>query len=123
MRRVIHKQVIPIVQEFKLQLPQNAKILSVQEQRDRRVEPHFVEGGLLHGDDTPQVCIWYSFHPNDYQNLHWHNFLIAATGHEYNVANDDMYVGTFQLFDGNFIGHLFHCGAIEAVFKGDVPAT
>ncbi len=106
MRRVIHKVEISMADEFYVEMPQNAQPLHIAEQPDP-----------LRSNPTPKVCLWYSFHPNDYQNIHRHLFKLATTGNEFNIENDATYVGTFQLFDGEFVGHLFHLGSQGSVFR------
>lgn len=98
MRRIVHKQEIPIAEKFTVAMPQNAKVLKVEEQWEK-------------------VVIWYMFHPSDYENMHRHEFVMGVTGHEFNIPNDDTYVGTFMLDGGSFVGHLFHLGSVGAVFR------
>lgn len=69
-----------------LQLPIGAKPLSVQEQ---------------HG----KPCLWCLVNRNEtvYETR---RFLLAGTGHPI-TENNLEYIGTFQLYDGSFVGHLF----------------
>ena len=69
-----------------LRLPVGAKILSVQEQ---------------HG----KPCMWCLV--NDKETVHETRiFRFAGTGHPIKDKHTN-YIGTFQLFDGSFIGHIF----------------
>ncbi|MBU2634917.1 hypothetical protein KJ841_00375 [Patescibacteria group bacterium] len=72
---------------FSLDLPEGAKILTVQEQ---------------HGE--PQI--WALVNPGSPTETR--NFRLAGTGHPIKGDKELLnYVGTFQLAGGSFIGHLF----------------
>ena len=83
----IYKYTIPVEDSFPLELPQGAKILTVQEQ---------------HG--KPQI--WALVDPENPTETR--EFCVVGTGHP--IDEDEVtldYIGTFQLFGGNFVGHLF----------------
>lgn len=84
----VYKYTIPVKDYFSLDLPAGAKILTVQAQ---------------HGE--PQI--WALVDPGQQLKVR-HNFRLAGTGHDIKEDNDSLiYIGTFQLVGGNFIGHLF----------------
>lgn len=71
--------------EFTLDLPKDAQILSVQMQ------------GI-------QPCIWAQVHPKN--ELEKRHFIVYGTGHY--IPNDKgVYIGTYQEFEGGLIWHLF----------------
>ena len=78
---------VPIVDNFSLDLPRGAKILSVQEQNKKACLWVLIEKA------TPTVKRF---------------FRLAGTGNYIKESSDKLnFVGTFQLLDGNFVGHLF----------------
>ena len=69
-----------------LNLPKDAKILSVQEQNG-------------------QPCLWVLV--DDQESVHEERkFRLAGTGHPIKEKNF-VFLGTFQLYGGSFVGHLF----------------
>lgn len=87
----IYKYTIPVEDSFSLELPQGAKILTVQEQ---------------HG--KPQI--WALADQGSPTEIR--EFCVVGTGHP--IDEDEVtldYIETFQLFGGNFIGHLFEIRA------------
>lgn len=83
----VFKYTIPVEDYFSLDLPEGAKILTVQEQH----------GGAQ---------IWVLVNPNNPSEPR--NFRLAGTGHSIKESLGTLdYIGTFQLADGSFIGHLF----------------
>lgn len=95
MNYVIHKIALEIgkVQDF--DLPKYATILTVQEQK-----------GL--------ICLWYSCNPEAEKVTR--SFLVIPTGlkEDSGICNH-VYIGTVQLHDGDFIGHIF-----EYIYKRSV---
>ena len=85
--KTIYKYTIPVEDNFSLELPKGAEILTVQEQ---------------HG--SPQI--WALVNP-DTSFTETRNFRLAGTGHLIEEKEGLEYIGTFQLSDGAFIGHLF----------------
>lgn len=80
----IHK--FPVAMDnFVLKLPTDAQVLCVQVQRD-----------------NPQL--WVKL--NSEQDAVDRRFIVVGTGH---VVPDgyDTYIGSFQLYGGSFVGHLF----------------
>ncbi len=72
---------------FSIDMPKNAKILTVQEQ---------------HGD----AQMWALVNPN--AKIETRNFRVAGTGHPINEGLNSLeYLGTFQFHNGDFIGHVF----------------
>lgn len=83
----IFKYTIPVEGIFPLELPQGAKILTVQEQRGK-----------------PQI--WVLVDPDSSAEIR--EFRMVGTGHPIDEDKETLeYIGTFKLFGGNFIGHLF----------------
>ena len=73
--------------EVSIPMPKGAHILTVQVQHN-----------------TP--CIWAIVDPE--QPIESRTFRIFGTGHEMDInITRSHYIGTFQLLDGSFIGHLF----------------
>jgi len=81
----VYKYPVPCKDNFSLMLPKDAKILTVQNQRE---EPQL---WALVDPDAP---------------LEERKFRLAGTGHPVTQENLD-YIGTFQLRGGDYIGHLF----------------
>lgn len=82
----VYKYAIPIVDEFYLELPCGAQILSVQVQRN-------------------QPCIWALVNPQEHKKSR-RLFRFAGTGHPISSANL-LFIGTFQMDNGAFVFHLF----------------
>lgn len=80
----IWKYEIPILREFVLDMPKNAKILTCREQFDKPV-------------------LWACVDPK--QELEQRKFLLIGTGHFFQDKFECNYIATFQL--GEFVGHLF----------------
>lgn len=88
--RTIHKLLIdtPPGQSFFVSMPQGARVLSVQMQRD-----------------TP--VFWALLDDDEEQETEEREFVIYATGHDIPKEHRLEYVGTFQIRDGIFVWHLF----------------
>lgn len=85
MGKIIYKYGIPILDDFYLDLPAQAKILSFQVQGESPV-------------------IWALVDPtNDVESR---RFSIRGTGDEIDAKDSDMYIGTVQKKHG-FVWHLF----------------
>lgn len=84
MAQRIWKFPVPMQDEFSLRMPVSARILCVQTQ---------------HGE--PQL--WAAVTKSG--NMELRTFRLAGTGHE--IPAGLVYIGTFQLYEGTFIGHLF----------------
>lgn len=78
-----------IEKEVVISMPTGAKILAVQ-----------VQEGV--------PCIWAVVEPDAPKKERV--FEIKGTGHLFSTYSDLDYVGTFQLQDGTFVGHLFDKG-------------
>lgn len=88
--RKIFKYAIPVKDEFTLQLPERSVVLCVQVQG--------AVGGLPH--------IWVECDPT--RPLQPRGFRLFGTGHPISESVGEIrYVGTFQMDDGEFIGHLY----------------
>lgn len=84
----VYKYPIPSIQDVvRMMMPKDAKVLTVQ-----------VQNG------TP--CIWAAVDPSQLY-LETRLFRIAGTGHEIEDDIVDDYVGTFQMYDGKLVFHLF----------------
>lgn len=81
----IYKYNIPVVDFFELELPIGAKILCVQTQNE-------------------MPCIWAMVDPSAAK--HPRRFSVIGTGHEIEFTTT-LYIGTFQMMNGSFVGHLF----------------
>ena len=82
----IYKYKIPVQDEFTMELPQGAYILTVQSQRE-----------------VP--CIWAVVDPD--APLEPICFRVAGTGHDIEWDTVKRYIGTFQLCGGDLVFHLF----------------
>lgn len=76
---------------FSLSLPTNAEILAVQIQYDL-------------------PCIWAVVEIKDEVETRW--FKVIGTGHKHKEIEADKYIGTFQLLNGAFVGHLFETSLV-----------
>jgi hypothetical protein len=83
---VIWKFQFPVQDEFELGMPEGAEILSVQ-----------VQNGM--------PCLWAAVKPGN--GMEKREFAVRGTGHEFTPIFKEVYVGTFQLHGGAFIGHLY----------------
>jgi hypothetical protein len=85
----VYKYLFEVQDEFEIEMPENAKLLSVQTQK-----------GI--------PCLW-ALGVNTSVPLEKRKFRLAGTGHP--ILSDGKieykFIGTFQLYDGDFIGHLF----------------
>lgn len=87
--RTIHKYPFGISDEFGILMPTGAQILCVQVQRGN-------------------PCIWALVDPDAPKCNFW--FRLRGTGqpmHGSDIVSVEKYIGTFQLHDGSFVGHLF----------------
>jgi hypothetical protein len=85
MKRV-YKYPIPTTDEFTLELPEGAKILTFQTQ-----------------NETP--CIWALVDPM--RQLETVGFRLFGTGHPVENADTIEYIGTAQMAGGRLVWHLF----------------
>lgn len=86
----VYKYRVPIVDEFVLSLPKDAKILSVQEQREASAI------WVLVDDDADTL---------PFEDRH---FRLAGTGHPIDIPGNVLhYVGTWQSLGGTLVWHLF----------------
>ena len=88
MKKSIWKFVLDTTDKQELEMPKGAELLSVQEQ---------------HG----QPCLWALVDPNEVNESRI--FEIFGTGHPvpYDMEVKRKFIGTYQLAEGDFIGHLF----------------
>lgn len=84
MMQTIWKFPVPMQDLFSLEMPANARILCIQ---------------IQHG--SPQL--WAAVTNNG--NMETRTFRLAGTGHEIPIGL--IYIGTFQLNEVTFVGHLF----------------
>lgn len=82
----IYKYELAVSGQKEITMHKEAKILSIQNQRE-----------------IP--CIWVLV--DDKQNLESRKFVTCLTGYPIDTIPTDKYIGTFQLDDGNFVGHVF----------------
>lgn len=88
----IFKYPVPAMDKFELELPEGAKILSFQTQRNN-------------------ICIWALVNP-DAQTVR-RQFRLAGTGHSiYHQKSQLKFIGTTKLQDGDLIFHLFEINGV-----------
>lgn len=85
MNKVIYKFQFAEQDDFKICLPKNSQILCVQMQ-----------------DEIP--CMWTLMDKNEKAEVR--HFRVFGTGHYFALSNYK-YIGTFQLFTGSLVFHLF----------------
>lgn len=83
---VVWKYTLIVDDNLNVELPLGAKVLSVQEQ--------FGE---------PQMWVLVNQEQSTYETR---KFRLAGTGHPIK-ENNISFIGTFQLYNGGFVGHLF----------------
>lgn len=54
---------------------------------------------------SEQPCLWAKVNP--FAEKEMRQFRVVGTGHVYDQMDDGIYIGTFQLFGGSFVGHVF----------------
>lgn len=82
----VFKYEIPLDEEFTLQLPVGARILSFQVQ-----------------DGQPMIWALVNVHAP----FESRQFLLCGTGHKINEDRIQSYIGTIQLLEGKLVFHLF----------------
>ena len=82
----IYKFPVPLEDIFTIDMPIDSKILSFQEQK----------GNLV---------LWTAFWPNSSREQR--KFTLVGTGHDIDMDLVKQYIGTAQLFKGDYIWHLF----------------
>lgn len=100
--RAIWKYTIPIGGEHIIEMPVGAKILHVDVQPAR-------EGERM-------ICLWAEVRSPDNQlpEAEKRSFEVFGTGHPLPTGEGLEYLGSFQLFDGGFVGHVYE----DTGFKG-----
>jgi len=86
MNEIIYKFPIEVKDDFQLTLPKNSQILCVQTQGEN-------------------PCMWVLI-DKDEKEAEVRHFSIFGTGHPLALL-DYKYIGTFQLFTGSLVFHLF----------------
>jgi hypothetical protein len=84
-RTTIYKYPLPMDDEAGIQIPTGAQVLAVQVQNENPYIWALVE------TDAPPII---------------RRFCIRGTGHTFK-GNEGKYIGTFQLYDGNLVFHVF----------------
>jgi len=83
----VYKYQVPIVDNFELELPVGAKILSFMEQRGA-------------------PCVWVLIDPDMHHEVR--RFRLAGTGHPITIDPDELrFVGSVLLRGGDLVFHLF----------------
>lgn len=82
----IWKYEVKVADYFELEMPKGTQILTIRTQRG-----------------VP--CIW-ALVVNPKNKKEIRKFVVVGTGHEF-FYDSAKYIGTFLVFDDNFIGHLF----------------
>ena len=85
--KAIHKYPLTLQGEEKVSLPEGARILCVQNQRET-------------------ICIWAVVDP-DITSHEERTFMIIGTGHIHDSIPTGGYIGTVQLQDGFLVFHVF----------------
>jgi hypothetical protein len=84
----VYKYTIPVTDYFSLDLPKGAKILAVQEQCGKPQLWALIKLGEHHNEKR--------------------NFRFVGTGRQIEESPETLsYIGTFQLVNGSFVGHIF----------------
>jgi hypothetical protein len=84
--RTIHKYTVETEDSFTLDMPQGAEVLCVQLQHGVPQIWALVE------DDAPRQT---------------RSFAVRGTGHDCGGLSAGQYIGTYQLVEGSFVGHVF----------------
>lgn len=87
MKQAIWKYALEIVDEQTINVPVGTEFLSAQ--------PQF---GVL--------CVWARVNPKETKSVNA-KITIVGTGHELDFNDGMKFLGTIQLVDGNFVGHVF----------------
>jgi hypothetical protein len=66
------------------------------------VGAEFLSVQVQHG----QPCIWAKVNPQENVIVRA-KVVIIGTGHPANASDNMQFIGTYQLHDGNFVGHVF----------------
>lgn len=82
----IFKYKLEVGDKMHIDMPSGAEVLAVQVQYDT-------------------VCIWALVDPD--RPTQTRTFRVFGTGHEMPQSEALNYIGTFQLLDGQFVGHVF----------------
>ena len=85
--KTIHKYDVQVADQFKLELPRGATIMSVQVQRE-----------------VPRMWVLVD---KDEDRVEERTFRVIGTGHPIDDEKDLMFVGTFQIHGGMLVFHLF----------------
>ena len=91
--KTIYKYPVSAADEFSLELPIGARVLSVQEQRGE------VQLWALIDTEAPKVV---------------YRFALRGTGHPADGLESARFIGTFQLRDGLLVFHLFERSEITS---------
>lgn len=83
----VFKYPLTVTDVATVRLPRNAEILCVQAQHD-------------------QPCLWAAVNPNEVATED-RKIRLAGTGHNLGDPENLRYLGTFQVLDGTFVGHVF----------------
>ena len=84
--KTIYKYPIKAADRFALSMPQGARVLTVQSQRE-----------------VP--CVWALVDPSEPERLY--DFALVGTGHKREDLDGMSYLGTVQLLGGDLIFHVF----------------
>lgn len=102
--------------EFTIEMPSGAKILSFQTQKTVAPKPlgrpkvGFHQGQKPEPRDIETPTIWVEIEDNDgHMALVPRMFLIVGTGHKFSdpVHHELVYIGTTQLYEGAILLHLY----------------
>ena len=88
--KTIHKYPVPLDDNFVINMPEGAEILTVQLQFKRLQMWAIV-------DDNPDLA------------LEPRNFRLLGTGHELKPQGSYIYISTIQMHDGTLVFHVFEC--------------
>lgn len=88
MRRIHKHEITEMTDGFETDLPVGARILTVQVQK------------------SGFPCFWYAF-DDDLKHTTKRRFRMVGTGHDIPDYDDLDYIGTFTIFNGDIVVHLF----------------
>ena len=100
--KIIYKYEIPLQGHFTLNLPRNAKILTVQAQLTEVKE-------LYEKAERPFIWAIVNVDSNKTMILQKRHFRLSGTGHDIteDCSKIKKYIGTFQIEQHGFVFHLF----------------
>lgn len=97
MSRSVWKFPIEVTDEFTIEMPKGARVLHVDVQRVSETNAQY-----------EQPCLWALIDPDAEREQR--TFYVHGTGHTFPVGR--VHLGSFLLYGGSFVGHLFEPGSL-----------